>query len=1313
MKKITAIFLSVVFAMYGAQPAVNDIVIEQATKTNPPTFANRTVTPAQGSILGFGTDYKPIDITLGSGLSLSGNNVLTVTANGTGNVTAPGSLTLNALTLGAGTKAVTVLGSLGTSTTILHGNASGAPTFGSVVNGDIAASTIDLPTKINGSALPVANLPAFSGGDATAAAGTGNIILSTVNSNVGTFGDATHVGQFTVDGKGRITSAGNVSISATGTGNVVMAANATAADNVVVTAGGNRTVIESVVTMNHTSGDIVTPGNLTVNGTTTSNNVTVPSGGTFDFSAATVTGSWSVANGGTGRATLTANAALMGNGTGGITSVSPGTSGNVLTSNGTAWTSAAASAGSGNVTNNATLTSGNIVLGGGTTVIGPSAISVSGTATTFPGNLTVNNTVMAPAATSLILHSNTTNTNSSSLTLNSNGNSEFNATDHYFYDTNHASVWGRIGATGIGVSSDAGTSNILYFANNGTLTGARQFQVNVHDATKRLDMTGNLTVPSSATVSGTNTGDQSTSIAATAWVEASGNNTTGAVGDILHPFLTIDAALDALPSTNYVVHIGIGTFASPTSSKIHSHGSFIGSGRPVTDSTYSVSGFLSVAVTDPTMLVGGTILQGQVGVPPTNTHISFENLGVDCGSAFIGGGSAQDCLTIAQDGTHPDQTTTPPRPGFRVFNVATLCKAFDSSVHGCLLENCYEPTVKSLYTYNGFAGLVMKTINGHAEDIHANGHSLYGVILKANDYAYMALGTLDGFEVCPIGGHSCGGVFIDSSGASSGNPAYGCVISNGTCYATSYGVKISGGLTDSCQISNVVAAGTSGIAFDITGIFTKLTNCTARSSASTGFYVSGASFPGINFSGCTATGCGGDGFQFDGSIRVDFDNITATLNTGHGINASGSAVYGGRYFVDSNTAGGVTGTINAASDNGGGSAVASVNTPELLWWPLNDAAGTVITKTVGVNGTTNAAWASGHNGAGSSLVGNGSTTKAYSTSSVTLGTGTVTVAGWFYLNDATTTQALLESGPVADTTANTFLWAISSGSIYFLVHGSGSETNNFQVTAPATGAWVHIAAVYNVTTNPGTTSVYYNGVLQSGASTGSTTTPTTFSNQVINLLVRDGGGTPLYPVNGNAQDLRIYSRLLSAAEIGSVMALGGPIAVSNSPYSSTWSGSATTVPTQGAVYGAFGAQVNYPLTVYASGTVASLTSSDALVDFGTTDPTLVLDKPGTYMLMGRAMLKYNGATYAGSQTATVHLRRTNNTAADVSNATTTAQLRIITTVTDTVGVMPFPPVIYTTTNSNDSISIYGALSATPAAGSVDCTEASIVAIKLY
>lgn len=66
------------------------------------------------------------------------------------------------------------------------------------------------------------------------------------------------------------------------------------------------------------------------------------SGANSDITSLTgLTTPLSVAQGGTGAATLTANNVLLGNGTSAPTFVAPGTAGNVLTSNGTTWQSAA------------------------------------------------------------------------------------------------------------------------------------------------------------------------------------------------------------------------------------------------------------------------------------------------------------------------------------------------------------------------------------------------------------------------------------------------------------------------------------------------------------------------------------------------------------------------------------------------------------------------------------------------------------------------------------------------------------------------------------------------------------------------------------------------------------------------------------------------------------------------------------------------------------------------------------------------------------------------------------------------------------
>jgi hypothetical protein len=53
-----------------------------------------------------------------------------------------GALTANQVVIGAGSADITVLGSLGTTSTVLHGNAAGAPSFGSVVGGDMASNTV-------------------------------------------------------------------------------------------------------------------------------------------------------------------------------------------------------------------------------------------------------------------------------------------------------------------------------------------------------------------------------------------------------------------------------------------------------------------------------------------------------------------------------------------------------------------------------------------------------------------------------------------------------------------------------------------------------------------------------------------------------------------------------------------------------------------------------------------------------------------------------------------------------------------------------------------------------------------------------------------------------------------------------------------------------------------------------------------------------------------------------------------------------------------------------------------------------------------
>jgi hypothetical protein len=117
------------------------------------------------------------------------------------------------------------------------------------------------------------------------------------------------------DGAGAGAAVLNANPSETGTGTVT-------------SVGGTGTVNGITLT-----GTVTSSGNLTLGGTL----------GSVDLTSQ-VTGTLPIANGGTGATTITANSVVLGNGTSAVQVVAPGTSGNLLTSDGTTWASTAPAA---------------------------------------------------------------------------------------------------------------------------------------------------------------------------------------------------------------------------------------------------------------------------------------------------------------------------------------------------------------------------------------------------------------------------------------------------------------------------------------------------------------------------------------------------------------------------------------------------------------------------------------------------------------------------------------------------------------------------------------------------------------------------------------------------------------------------------------------------------------------------------------------------------------------------------------------------------------------------------------------------------
>jgi hypothetical protein len=156
-------------------------------------------------------------------------------------------------------------GYLGLSTLAATGawaDLTGKPSFGDIISHNTAEYLLASSRNANlGVApldsvglLPIANSPAFTGGDVTKVAATGVLTLTSVNGSAGVCGDATHSCQITTDQKGRviaqfpitIVGAGNGGGSGGGTGNVT---GTSLTANQIIIGSGNSNVAASGKTL--------------------------------------------------------------------------------------------------------------------------------------------------------------------------------------------------------------------------------------------------------------------------------------------------------------------------------------------------------------------------------------------------------------------------------------------------------------------------------------------------------------------------------------------------------------------------------------------------------------------------------------------------------------------------------------------------------------------------------------------------------------------------------------------------------------------------------------------------------------------------------------------------------------------------------------------------------------------------------------------------------------------------------------------------------------------------------------------------------
>jgi hypothetical protein len=229
---------------------------------------------------------------------------------------------------------------------------------GLTLTGTQFSLTSPVATTLGGTGLTTfgaANRAIFSSGTTTLTAGT-------LPTTAGGTGQTAYTdGQLLIgrssDGslaQGTLTAGTSISIS-NGSGSITVTN--TSPDQIVsLTGGGTTSITGAYPNFNITSADQYVGTVTSVSGTGTVSGITLTGtvtstgsltlGGTLsvNLASATVTGTLPVGNGGTGATTFSTGAVLVGNGTSAVSSVSPGTASNVLTSNGSAWVSQAPAA---------------------------------------------------------------------------------------------------------------------------------------------------------------------------------------------------------------------------------------------------------------------------------------------------------------------------------------------------------------------------------------------------------------------------------------------------------------------------------------------------------------------------------------------------------------------------------------------------------------------------------------------------------------------------------------------------------------------------------------------------------------------------------------------------------------------------------------------------------------------------------------------------------------------------------------------------------------------------------------------------------
>jgi hypothetical protein len=212
---------------------------------------------------------------------------------------------------------------------------------------------------------------------------------------------------------------------------------------------------------------------------------------------------------------------------------------------------------------------------------------------------------------------------------------------------------------------------------------------------------------------------------------------------------------------------------------------------------------------------------------------------------------------------------------------------------------------------------------------------------------------------------------------------------------------------------------------------------------------------------------------------------------------------------------------------------AGSDTPEYLWLKLNEGTGSSFTddSTGGTgDGTGNNSWVTGKSGSGYAIELNGASQNADTTGSVTLAVDNLTVCLWVYPDAVGADAILVETGGNWFNAEGLFgIYISATGKLNAAMKGAAStyrieSTNNSALT---TGAWQHVAVVFDRSTSAGNITIYVDGSdVTANIDNNNIASSGTLATAQVNLGSRGGISSRF---DGRMDDVRIYDGDVSSS----------------------------------------------------------------------------------------------------------------------------------------------------------------------------------------